>query len=142
MLSEADGIHVGQDDLPPEEIRSLAPNMLIGLSCNTKEQAKELGEKIEKDPTLVSYYNVGPIYQTGTKEGLKEFLGASAIGEFTKECEVPFTVMGGIKKEHVNELVLNGAVKIAVVTALTQAKSISEQTRQWIDIIQRNIENR
>ena len=136
LLSDADGIHVGQNDLPPEEILKLAPEMIIGISCNTEEQARGLGEK-EKSGTLpVSYYNIGPVFPTKTKEGLSEFIGPEAIGLFSSYVSLPFTVMGGVKKQHIQELVSLGAGRIALVTALSQASDIAGATAEWIDTIQ------
>ncbi len=135
LLSDADGIHVGQGDMPPSEIKKLAPDMIVGLSCNTLEQVKSLQDHRNKGDNSVSYYNIGPIYHTGTKEGLKEFLGPEAIGSYSQHCSLPFTVMGGIKFNHIEELVQNGAKRIAVVTALTKAKDISTETAQWVNRI-------
>ncbi|MEN8199056.1 MAG: thiamine phosphate synthase [Thermodesulfobacteriota bacterium] len=131
LLSDADGMHVGQKDLDPVEIRKLAPDILIGLSCNTKEQARELGEEVARGRSAVSYYNIGPLFETGTKEGLHHFLGAAGIADFSRHCSLPFTVMGGIKWTHLDELLAAGTKRIAVVTAISQAESISGETAHW-----------
>ncbi len=136
LLSAADGLHVGQDDLPPAEIRILAPDLLIGQSCNTLDQVKALGRAVARSESPVSYFNIGPLYPTGTKEGLKTFLGPQAVAEFSRACSLPFTVMGGIKLEHVAELCGVGARRIAVVTAISQAKNMAAETRRWIEAIQ------
>jgi len=130
LLSGADGVHLGQDDLPPGKVRRIAPEMIIGLSCNTEAQARQIGEMARKPDCPVSYYNIGPIYPTGTKEGLKAFLGVDAIGAFSSYSDLPFTVMGGIKKEHVAELVAAGARRIAVVTAITAADDMAAATAE------------
>lgn len=135
LLSDADGIHVGQDDLPPADIRQLAPDMIIGLSCNTEEQARELGALEEKGILPISYYNIGPLYTTGTKAGLREFIGPESVARFSSHCTAPFTVMGGIKLSHVDKVVASGASRIAVVTALTKAVDIANETRKWITTI-------
>ena len=128
LLSDADGIHLGQDDLPPEAVRKLAPDMIIGLSCNSEEQAMELGRLERQGGCPASYYNIGPLFPTGTKEGLAHFLGPQAIERFSRHCRLPFTVMGGIKAEHIPELVGYGARRIAVVTAISQATDIAAET--------------
>jgi len=130
LLAGADGVHLGQDDLPPAEVRRLAPEMIIGLSCNTEEQAREIGVLAAGNNCPLSYYNIGPIYPTGTKEGLKKFLGPDAIKKFSACSNLPFTVMGGIKKEHVGELVRAGARRIAVVTAITAAEDMAAATAE------------
>ncbi len=131
LLAEADGLHVGQKDLPAEELRRLAPDMIIGVSCNTEEQARELGRLEQVGKLAASYYNIGPMYQTGTKEGLVRFIGSEAIGRYSRHCSLPFTVMGGIKLAHVQELVAAGARRLAVVTAISQAEDMVQETRNW-----------
>ncbi len=131
LLAEADGMHVGQNDLPPLEIRKLAPDFIIGLSCNTTEQAASLGREVARGNSPVSYFNIGPLYSTETKDGLHTFLGPDGIAEFSSLCSLPFTVMGGIKLAHVSELTKSGARRIAVVTAISQAEDMAAATRQW-----------
>lgn len=135
LLSDADGIHVGQGDMPPEQIKKLAPDMIVGLSCNTLQDIKKLNEQVQGGDDSVSYYNIGPIYETGTKEGLKAFLGPEIIVEYSKHCSLPFTVMGGIKYQHIPELVQVGATRIAVVTAITKADDMTEETKRWVQTI-------
>jgi thiamine-phosphate pyrophosphorylase len=131
LLADADGMHVGQKDLPPAEIRRLAPDILIGLSCNSEEQTEVLGREVEQNCSPVSYYNIGPLFQTGTKEGLQHFLGAGGIADFSRHCSLPFTVMGGIKLEHLDEILRTGARRIAVVTAISQADDMAKETALW-----------
>ncbi len=131
LLADADGMHVGQNDIAPEEIRKLAPDILIGFSCNTEEQVRELGRAVELGKSAVSYYNIGPLFHTGTKEGLHHFLGVEAVKPFTSYCSLPFTVMGGIKRHHLDSLLAVGAQRIAVVTAISQEKDIASATKQW-----------
>ena len=135
LLADADGIHLGQKDLPSEEVVKLVPDMLIGISCNSETQASQLG-KMEREGMLsASYYNIGPIYPTKTKEGLTEFIGPEAIEVFSSYVSIPFTVMGGIKLKHVAELAACGVHRIAVVTALTKAPDIAAETRRWVKTI-------
>ena len=131
LLSKADGVHLGNKDLPAEKVREFGPDLLIGVSCNSSEQA------ITAKDRGGSYFNIGPIYKTKTKKNLTPFLGSDVIASFSSLCDLPFTVMGGIKRNHIKDLVANGARRIAVVTALTQAKDIAAETRYWIDEIER-----
>ncbi len=131
LLTDADGMHVGQKDLPAEEIRKLAPDILIGHSCNTEEQTEILGKAVEQNRSAVSYYNIGPLFETGTKEGLHHFLGVDGIGTFSRHCSLPFTVMGGIKLQHLDAILAAGAKRVAVVTAISQAKDMAAETAIW-----------
>lgn len=135
LLAKADGMHVGRKDLPPEEIRKLDPELLVGLSCNNEEQVWQLGREVQKGENVVSYFNIGPLYETETKQGLQTFLGPGVLKSFPSLCPLPFTVMGGIKINHVHDLVLAGAGRIAVVTAITQAENMVAETARWIEEI-------
>ncbi len=125
LLAQADGIHLGNDDIPVPEARALAPEMIIGVSTNSKEQVATAQKR------GASYYNIGPLFATKTKAGLHEFIGPAAIPEFSCQSELPFTVMGGIKREHISQLTSLGARRLAVVTALTKATNIAEETKCW-----------
>lgn len=135
LLADADGVHLGRNDLPPEDVRRLAPEMIIGLSCNNEEQARQLGRRERAGDLSISYYNIGPLYPTRTKAGLTEFIGVESIARFSSHLSLPFTVMGGIKLEHVGELAAHGVRRIAVVSALTQAPDIAGETARWVDRI-------
>jgi len=131
LLAKADGVHLGNKDLPVQEVRKLVPEYIIGVSCNTPEQAATAKSR------GASYFNIGPLFATATKKNLAQFLGPDAIRTFASLCDLPFTVMGGVKLEHVQALAAIGARRIAVVTAVTQAKDIAAETRRWIEAIDR-----
>ncbi len=107
----------------------MPPSMIIGVSANTMEQAATAEKR------GASYFNIGPLFPTSTKKKLTAFLGAEAIGRFSALSPLPFTCMGGIKLEHVPELIKNGARRLAVVTAISQAADIAAETRKWIAAI-------
>lgn len=129
LLSGADGVHLGNDDLPAAEVRRLCPELLIGVSCNTDQQARSAAER------GASYYNIGPLFPTGTKDGLKEFLGIEAIARFSRHHDLPFTVMGGIKKEHLPQLRAAGVRRPAVVTAITGADDMAAATEELLALL-------
>lgn len=133
QLAHADGIHLGNNDLPVEKAREFGPDLIIGVSCNQIEQVATVRERGG------SYYNIGPLYETRTKKNLTPFLGSDAIESFSLRSDLPFTVMGGVKRDHIKDIVARGARRIAVVTALTQAKDIAAETRLWINAIEREI---
>jgi thiamine-phosphate pyrophosphorylase len=132
LMSGADGVHLGNSDLPAQEVRKIAPDLIIGVSCNTPEQAATAKER------GASYLNIGPLFATSTKKKLTAFLGLDGIDKFSSLSDLPFTVMGGIKLEHVKELVARKARRIAVVTALTQATDITMETGRWVEAIDRS----
>ncbi len=131
LLADADGLHLGNTDIPAEEARRLFPDGIIGVSANTEEQAATAAAR------GASYYNIGPLFPTQTKKRLTPFLGPEAVERFSRRSDLPFTVMGGIKLHHVPDLCRRGARRLAVVTALTEADDIAAETRRWTEAIAR-----
>ncbi len=125
LASGADGVHLGQDDFPLEDARRIAPELLIGASTHNEAEiaaAQKAG---------CSYLNIGPIFPTKTKQLSMEFLGLEKLRVFSKSVTVPFSVMGGIKFEHLAELRACGAKHVAAVTAFTLADSPAEEIAKW-----------
>jgi thiamine-phosphate pyrophosphorylase len=123
LAVDADGVHIGQEDLPLAAARRLAPDLIVGLSTHSLEQALE-GERGGAD-----YVNLGPIFPTGTKPEHDTFLGVEAIREIGPRLTIPFTVMGGITAENLDEVVAAGARHVAVVTAVTKAPDVAAAVR-------------
>ena len=115
LIARADGVHLGQDDLPLPDAHRIAPELLIGVSThNADEIARAQAEGC-------SYLNIGPIFPTKTKNltGI-QFLGLDELKRLIPLVRVPFSVMGGIKFDHLADLKAAGARRIAAVTAFTQ----------------------
>ncbi len=123
LAVDADGVHLGQDDLPLKVARQLAPELLIGASTHSLEQALQA----QKDGA--DYINIGPIFPTGTKEGAEGSLGSEAIAKLSPSLEVPFTVMGGINEANIDQVLAQGARRVAMVTAITRATDIAAKVR-------------
>ncbi|MGA2403389.1 MAG: thiamine phosphate synthase [Syntrophobacteraceae bacterium] len=125
----ADGVHLGQEDFPIPAARKIAPDLLIGASShNLKEALRARDEGAD-------YVNIGPIFPTGTKDGVGRSLGPEAISQIAPRLGLPFTVMGGIKESNIERVLEMGARKVAVVTAITQAPDIAEAVRSFRRII-------
>ena len=121
----ADGVHLGQEDFPVPAARKIGPELLIGASSHDLEEA------IRAQEEGADYVNIGPIFPTGTKEGIEHFLGPEEIGRIVSNLSIPFTVMGGIKESNVFRVLAAGATKVAVVTAITQAPEIAKAVRSF-----------
>ena len=129
LAVEADGVHLGQADLPLPAARNLLPNKIIGISTHSLEQA------LEAEQGGADYVNIGPIFPTGTKPGASQFLGPQAISDIGPHLSIPFTVMGGINRANLAEVMAAGTRQVAVVTAITQAQDIAGAVRELQQII-------
>jgi thiamine-phosphate pyrophosphorylase len=129
LASGADGVHLGQEDLPVGAARKLAPELIIGASSHSLKEAL----KAQKDGA--DYVNIGPIFPTKTKAGADRFLGPEAIVEIGPQLTVPFTTMGGITQDNIHRVLKAGARRVAMITGITQAMNITERVQQLREII-------
>ena len=122
----ADGVHLGQDDLPVATAVKLAPELLIGSSTHN---AGEIAAALRAG---TGYLNIGPIYPTNTKSVACGALGVELFKQLKTAVTCPFSVMGGIKAHHIPELTGLGAKHIAMVTEITTAPDIASRVRELL----------
>lgn len=121
LAVNADGVHLGQDDMPLEAAEKIAPDLIIGNSTHS------LAEALEAQARGADYINIGPIYATQTKSVPCPPLGIDTIENILPHLKIPFTVMGGIKEKHLPGLIRKGARKIAMVTEITASENVKEK---------------
>ncbi len=109
LLSGADVLHLGQDDLGVEEVRRVAPNIAIGLSTHSIEQAREA---LKYNPEYIGF---GPIYPTTTKKNPDPTVGVEMLGEVLRFATVPVVAIGGIFMENIEEVLRVGAKNLSMV---------------------------
>jgi thiamine-phosphate pyrophosphorylase len=129
MAAGADGVHLGQEDLPVDAARKLAPELIIGASSHS------LGEALKAEKDGADYVNIGPIFPTKTKTDATHFLGPEAVAEIGPQLSVPFTTMGGITLDNIQRVLKAGAHRVAMITGITKAANIPERVRQLREII-------
>lgn len=118
LLCGADGLHVGQDDVPLPSLRSLAPQLMIGISTHSPEQA------IQAMKDGADYIGVGPIFPTRTKEDVVEPVGFAYLDWVAANADIPFVAIGGIKEHNIAEVATHGASCCALVSELVGAPDI------------------
>lgn len=120
ILCEADGVHVGQDDLPVEAVRRLVgPDMIIGQSTHSPEQARAAVA------AGADYIGVGPIYPTKTKKDVCAAVTLDYLDWVVANITLPFVAIGGIKRHNVADVVAHGARCCALVSELVGAPDIA-----------------
>ena len=119
---KADGVHIGQDDLPFHKVRELTGgDMIIGFSTHSPRQARE-AVAIGAD-----YIGVGPIFRTFTKKDVCEPVGLEYLDYAVGNCPIPFVAIGGIKEDNIADVSRRGARLICAVTEILEADNIREK---------------
>lgn len=115
----ADGVHVGQEDMPVIRVRGLVgPDMLIGLSTHTSADIDS--SAVGNSPSGVDYIGVGPVHATPTKPGRPE-VGLELVRYAAAHAQVPFFAIGGIHVGNATSVIDVGGRRVAVVRAITEA---------------------
>ncbi len=115
-VCDADGVHVGQEDMRAEEAReALGPDAIVGLSTHSEAQIADAAEQ------PVDYVSVGPIWETPTKEG-RAAVGLDLIRHAAGAAPHPFFAIGGIDPSNASEVTEAGAQRMCVVRAIRDAE--------------------
>jgi thiamine-phosphate pyrophosphorylase len=128
LMSNAAGVHVGQDDLPPAQVRSLlGPTAVVGLSTHTNEQI----ESASGEP--VSYIAIGPVFGTRTKDTGYDAVGLARVTEATRRSrDLPVVAIGGITLDTAASVWAAGASGVAVISDLLEGGDPAARVRAYL----------
>jgi len=126
LAADADGVHVGQADLPASVARSiLGPGRILGVSAETVAEAVAAAED------GADYLGVGPVFEArGTKPDAGLPLGLELIAEIRRHCRLPIVAIGGINAENARRVRDAGADAVAVISAVSSADDIAQAARR------------
>ncbi|MDP4180398.1 MAG: thiamine phosphate synthase [Bacillota bacterium] len=132
----ADGVHLGQDDLPLETARHLVGNsMIIGVSTHSPDQA---AKAIEGG---ADYIGVGPVFKTFTKKDVCDPVGFEYLDYAVKNVKIPFVAIGGIKLHNLGQVREHGAKCVALVTEIVGAEDIGAVIASARNIMKESVSN-
>ncbi|ABB23820.1 thiamine phosphate synthase [Pelodictyon luteolum] len=130
LATDADGVHLGQDDLPVAAARQLfGPGKIIGASTSSVDEA------LKAERNGADYAGFGHIFPTGSKAKGYKPLGPEAISLAAAALRIPLIAIGGITRENAGPLISRGAAGIAVISAVTKAESPEEAARSLMAIM-------
>lgn len=133
VATRADGVHLGQDDLPPEAARRILGNdAIVGYSTHSLEQAQRALS------LPIDYLAIGPIFATTSKNDTEPIVGLEGLRSVVRVANrLPIVAIGGITQENARSVIDAGATSVAVISALVaEEDSISQRTRQLIELLQ------
>ncbi|MEO0292838.1 MAG: thiamine phosphate synthase [candidate division WOR-3 bacterium] len=113
LLSKADGVHLGQDDIPITRAREITPShFIIGISTHSLEEA------LQAEKEGASYIGIGPVFSTPTKNYLP--IGLSVVKKVIEKVNIPVVAIGGINLENINTLIRIGVKNVAMLRAFQE----------------------
>lgn len=126
LAVDADGVHLGQKDLPLPEARKLMGDKIIGISTHRIEEARQA----ERDGA--DYIGVGPVFATNTKEDVVDPVTTEYVRQVAAEINIPWVAIGGIKLHNVDQVLAAGATRICAVSEIVGAKDVKGTCQQFI----------
>jgi thiamine-phosphate pyrophosphorylase len=112
LLADADGVHVGQEDIPPREVRKLiGPGKIIGLSIGSMEDLSSVDDSVD-------YLGIGPVFSTSTKKDARTAIGTETLRKIFAAASLPSVAIGGINLGNIRSVMETGVGGAAVVSAI------------------------
>ena len=132
LAVDADGVHIGQDDMPIDIARTLlGAEKVIGLTVHNTIEATE-AEKSGAD-----YVGLSPIFDTATKSDAGKGIGTERIRDVKNAINIPIVAIGGINKENCKKVIENGADGLVAISAVLCSDDVQRETRDFINIIRK-----
>lgn len=132
LACQADGVHLGQKDLPlPYAREILGKNKIIGMTAPNKD----LAQKAEFQGA--DYLGVGPVFHTESKEKAKKPMGIKQLSMIREDINIPILAIGGIKPQNVAEVMTTGVDGVAVISAVLGSKDPISSTQRLIQEIKK-----
>ncbi|MHB9028362.1 MAG: thiamine phosphate synthase [Candidatus Latescibacterota bacterium] len=130
LAADADGVHIGQDDMPFGTARRLlGPDRIIGLTVH------DVPEALEAERLGADYVGLSPIFATSTKKDAGCACGVEMISEVRRQIRIPIVVIGGISKANVADTIRAGADAAVAISAVVCARDVAVEVREFRKII-------
>ncbi len=125
---QADGIHIGQDDMSPEKLPVYFDDKIVGLSV--RDEMELAASNLDN----VDYIGTGPVFATSSKDDAGEAIGVSGLKLVREKIgNLPMAAIGGITLHNYTQCLENGADGIAVISAISQSEDIRHSVRKFLE---------
>jgi thiamine-phosphate pyrophosphorylase len=130
LVAGADGVHLGQDDLPAEKARLvLKPGQVVGCSTH------DLAQLRQADNSIANYVAFGPVFATGSKAAPDPVVGLDALARAREATSKPLVAIGGITVGTARAVIEHGADAVAVIAGVLGAPDLAVRTRQFLETL-------
>lgn len=133
LAVKADGVHLGQDDLPPGAARKLmGDEAIIGLSTHSWDQF----QRARNEP--VDYIALGPIFSTGTKGDASPAIGTKLLQKAARSVDIPLVAIGGISLQRSQQIWQAGVHSVAIISEIANSKNPESQVRAFLELSEKS----
>lgn len=122
----ADGVHLGRRSMPPSAARMVRDGLIIGVSTHSLEEA------IGAERDGADFITLGPVFYTPSKAQYGEPLGLDTLKRVCSSVSIPVFAIGGIKTEHIKDVLESGAKGVAVISAILGSRDIKEAAERFL----------
>lgn len=128
-ILDADGVHLGQNDIPIEIAREiLGKDKIIGISCHS------LKEAVEAEAAQADYIGIGPVFKTSTKPQIKP-IGLGILMAVRNRIKIPAFAIGGINLHNINQVLSAGARRVSICSAICAKKNVFAAAKNFSEIL-------
>ncbi len=130
LAVDADGVHIGQDDMPIDTARELlGKDKIIGLTVHNVKEA------LEAEQSGADYVGLSPIFDTSTKKDAGNGIGPESIKAVKDAIKIPVVAIGGINKQNTESVIIGGADSLVAISAIVCSDDVTRETKDFIDLI-------
>lgn len=135
LAVDADGVHIGQDDMPIEIARAiLGDEKIIGLTVH------DINEATEAENSGADYVGLSPIFDTATKSDAGKGIGTDRIRDVKNAISIPIVAIGGIHKQNCKGVIENGADSLVAISAVVCSDDVRRETKEFIAVIRKALD--
>ncbi len=132
LMVDADGVHLPESGLPPNEVKGRYPHLLVGVSTHSIESAKRAREN------GADFITFSPIYETPSKQAFGSPQGLKKLRETVQEVDLPVIALGGINIDRIPEIRKQGAFGVALIRGIWTSSNIEKESAKYIQLIKEN----
>jgi len=132
LATNADGVQLGPEDMPISLARGIAPNLIIGASVYSLEEA------LQAEKERADYLGAGSVFPTPTKAGVR-VIGVEGLRKIVKSVKIPVVAIGGINHKNARDVLKTGVDGIAIISAIMGAEDVKKATEEMKKIIEEAI---
>lgn len=126
LMVEADGVHLPENGLPPNEVKARYPHLLVGVSTHSKDRALQAQEN------GADYITFGPVFDTPSKRKYGPPQGLDSLAEIVRSTQLPMLALGGVKLDNIPSVLETGAWGVGLISGIWSSSNIEKESHKYM----------